>query len=815
MIVAVITLAFAAAAATPDLFEAKVRPVFAAKCQGCHSPAMKSGGLDLSSAKGFREGRGAERLLSAVGYETSVKMPPGGKLPATELAALRDWVAGGAVWPESTAAPAAPGKHWAFQPLKPVKAVSIDELLGAPAGPKADRLTLLRRLTFDLTGLPPTEEELRSNEPLDRAVDRLLASPRYGEKWGRHWLDVARYADSTGADEDHRYPHAWRYRDYVIDAFNRDIPYDRFVREQIAGDVLPDAGTRGIVATGFLALGPKLIAEQDKPKMFYDIVDEQIEVTGKAFLGLTISCARCHDHKFDPISTKDYYALASIFASTKQLSKLEGTVSQLYFAPLVPANEWSTYEAYQKKVEAKQKEIDEVIGRENKRYREMLAPQMAGQMVAAYRAYTANTETKGVIRRWADYLKPTRERRPQLERFHAATPETVEAIAREYQQAYEATVKLRKESKGKTFLAGDDRFFTEVNAAKGPLGLPEDERDSFFEPASTEKLKVLRVELADLKKAGPPEPPMACGVAEGESVEQHVFIRGNPAAKGDAVPKRFPTVLAGEEQTPITKGSGRLELANWIATKDNPLTARVMVNRIWQWHFGEGLVRTSSNFGKLGEAPTHPELLDWLAARFIESGWSVKAMHRLILASAAYQQSRGMRRRLEVEEIRDSLLALDGSLDYTMGGSLQAGTGTDKEFSEDRKSISPETNRRRMVYLPLRRSNLPSLLNLFDFGDATTTGEGRTQTNVAPQALYMMNSQFVEERARGIEKRLDGLDARSRVEKAHWLIVNRAADAGEVTAALGYVNAFPGEKKMAWVSYYRTLLASNEFLYVQ
>ena len=823
MLAAAMSLAFAVG---PEFFEAKVRPVFAAKCQACHSPAMKSGGLDLSSAQSFQAGRGAQRLLAAIGYEGSVKMPPGGKLPATDLSALREWVAAGAAWPEAGGGQST-GKHWAFQPLRAVQAKSIDELLHSANAPKANRLTLLRRVAFDLTGLPPAEEDLRSAAPFEKVVDRLLTSPRYGEKWGRHWLDVARYADSTGADEDHRYPHAWRYRDYVIDAFNRDLPYDQFVREQIAGDLLPapngePVNTRGIVATGFLALGPKLIAEQDKPKMFYDIVDEQIEVTGKAFLGLTISCARCHDHKFDPITTKDYYSLASIFASTKQLAKLEGTVSQLYFAPLVPAAVWGSYDAHQKKIEAKQKEIDGVIAREHTRYRELLAPRMAEYMVAAREAYAGGKNAagyadldRGSLLRWVEYLKPNKDRRPQLEQFHNAAPDKVEEVARAYQQAYEATAKLRRESKDKTFQAGDDRFYTEVNAAKGPLGLPEAERDSFFQPGSTKELKQLRQELAELKTSGPPEPPLACGVAEGESVEQRVFIRGNPEAKGDPVTKRFPTVLAGDAQPPVTKGSGRLELANWIASKENPLTARVMVNRIWQWHFGEGLVRTPSNYGKLGEAPTNPELLDWLAARFIESGWSVKAMHRLILSSDAYQQASTLRRRLDVEEMRDSLLAMDDSLDYTMGGTLQTGAGTDNEFSEGRKSISPETNTRRMVYLPLRRSNLPSLLNLFDFGDATTTGEGRTQTNVAPQALYMMNSPFVESRARGLLKKFAAMPEPQRVEQAYWLVVNRPAGPEETGDALGYIAAFPGEKDLAWVSFYRTLISSNEFLYVR
>jgi hypothetical protein len=320
---------------------------------------------------------------------------------------------------------------------------------------------------------------------------------------------------------------------------------------------------------------------------------------------------------------------------------------------------------------------------------------------------------------------------------------------------------------------------------------------------------------------------MACAVGEDKPVDQAVFVRGNPAAKGEIVPKQFPVVLAGKDQQAITAGSGRRELAEWIASADNPLTARVMVNRIWQWHFGEGLVRTPSNFGKLGARPSHPELLDWLARQFIANGWSIKAMHRLILLSEPYRMS-GLaqpavrekdphgrllawfpQRRLTVEELRDSMMYMDGSLDLAMSGKFQEGTGTDKEFSEDRKSINPAAIPRRLVYLPLRRSNLPTLLNLFDFGDAVTTSEGRTQTNVAPQALFMMNSPFVEERAGKLAAQL-----KDDISRAWLRILNREASEADKRAAREYVAGFPGTPEMAWKTYYRTLLASNDFLYV-
>ena len=368
-----------------EFFEKRIRPIFATRCQGCHNPKVGTAGLDLTSVSGLKKGADSgpvivpgdtekSRLLQVVGYEERIKMPPTGKLADDELAQLREWVKIGAPWPSSVVeeAPAAQSSKkkvysrgqkdfWSFRPLHQVTPPEVKDKAwvrspidrfvlarlesdGQLPAPPADKLALIRRATYDLTGLPATEEEIRvflsdvSTDAFAKVVDRLLASPRYGEKWGRHWMDVARYADSTGADEDYRYPYAWRYRDYVINAFNRDMPFDRFIREQIAGDLLPapagqEVNTDGIIATGFLALGPKLVAEQDKVKMFYDIVDEQIEVTSKAFLGLSIACARCHDHKFDPISTKDYYSMASIFARTKQLSKLEGTVSSSITLP--------------------------------------------------------------------------------------------------------------------------------------------------------------------------------------------------------------------------------------------------------------------------------------------------------------------------------------------------------------------------------------------------------------------------------------------------------------------------------------------------
>jgi hypothetical protein len=517
-------------------------------------------------------------------------------------------------------------------------------------------------------------------------------------------------------------------------------------------------------------------------------------------------------------------------------------------------------------VEEVKREMAEVTAEEARRYRDGLAPKLAEYMLAARRVYQEGADAEAVRRqgsldgdvlsRWVEYLKPSKERRAHLEPWYEAKPEELSAVAGRYQKDFLAVIaereKARAEWKAKAaaakargeeppeppkFQPGDHRFFTEVTTAKGPFALPDKDAERFYSQAGREALAAHKAELQRLKDATPPEPPFACGVAEGKNVEQHVFVRGNPESPGDLVSKRFPTILAGQDQAPITQGSGRKELAEWLSRGSVPLVARVMVNRIWQGHFGEGLVRTPSNFGLTGERPSHPELLDWLAGEFMARGWSIKAMHRLMMLSSAYRMSgepvnaasiekdpgnlllsRFPMRRLTVEEIRDSLLTLDGSLDLTIGGAMQTGEGTDKEFSEARKSLSPDESRRRTVYLPLRRSNLPSLLTLYDFGDATTSNEARAQTNVAPQALYMMNSTFVERRAQALARKLAASipGDEQRVERAYFLVLGRNPEAGEVAAALEYLRGFPakGGQEGAWASFCQALLASNDFIYV-
>ena len=930
-VVILTTLASCAATAqTPEqteFFEKQVRPLLAAKCQACHNQKVKTAGLDLSTGEGFvhggqsgvliaKEAPAESRLLKVVSYDERQKMPPTGKLKPAELETLANWVKLGALWPGAPTESAAPAEKpktsgvrvngmkltdsdrgfWSFQPVKdqpPPKVkdqkwakAAIDKFILAkleekgirPASP-ASKTVLLRRATYDLTGLPPTEPEIKDfladNSPaaFEKIVDRLLASPRYGEKWGRHWLDVARYADSTGNDEDHRYPYAFRYRDYVIESFNRDIPFNRFIREQIAGDLLPPpagetVNRRGITATGFLAIGPKALAQQDKKKMIYDVYDEQVDVVSKAMLGITIACARCHDHKFDPIYTKDYYSLISIFASTRSFAAPGQGVSKLLFTPLVEKHLVDAYQAHQDKMNRKKSEMEQITEAETDRYNKETAPRTAEYMLAAFRVYKDGEKATEIAKqsnlnpdmltKWAKLLGRD-DKPPFLETWNESPKEKLSETAKAYQEKYEKTLGERSKELGRwrnrvaqalkkanmpppekpTFAAERDPFFHAVYFERGPFAITTREQEKMLTPEMRDKLAALRKEVEELKKNSPPEPELADTVAEGETVNQKVFLRGDYENPGEDAPKAFPLVLAKATDPAISQGSGRRELADWIASDGNPLTARVFVNRMWSWHFGDGLVRTPDNFGRMGERPANPELLDFLAARFIESGWSVKAMHRTMMLSSTYQLSsagsadaeskdqenkllsRFNRRRLDVEEIRDGMLSLDGTLDLTMGGTLQTGFGTDSENSNGRLSLNPEKLTRRSVYVPLRRSNLPTLLNLFDFGDATTPTGKRSLTNVAPQALFMMNSVFVNERAENLIKSLNSeTDATRRLASAYLRILNRPPDGGEADNGLTYIESFknkfpgPAAESTAWRSLYRVLLGSNEFIYV-
>jgi hypothetical protein len=805
-----------------EFFEKNIRPLLVEHCYACHSTGARRlrGGLHLDSEQGWLRGGDIgpaikpgdpddSLLIAAVRQDDELlKMPPEGKLAANEIALLTQWVKIGAPGPgpaaSSAAAPrrsidvAAGRSFWSFQPPvdPPVPAVAntrwpqggLDRFIlaaleakGLAPAPPADRRTLIRRATFDLTGLPPTPAEvdafLADEAPgaFARVVDRLLASPQYGERWGRHWLDVARYADSNGLDENVAHGNAWRYRDYVIAAFNADKPYDRFVVEQLAGDLLPEAEAEAeaapetgapagrherLIATGFLALGPKVLAEPDERKMEMDIVDEQVDTVGRAFLGLTLGCARCHDHKFDPIATADYYGMAGIFKSTRTMETFK-KVARWHENSLATEPDLARKAAHEQEVAARKNVLQDLISQANQKVRE---------------------------------------------------------------------------EKGKDF------------------ALPKPP-DPLYPEATRAELKRLRDDLAALEKTAP-EMPSAMGVAEGTVADTSIHVRGSHLTLGPPAPRRVPAVLAAAGHAPpvFSPGqSGRKELALWLVAEDHPLTSRVMVNRIWRWHFGEGLVNTPDNFGALGDRPVHQPLLDWLARRFIDGGWSIKAMHRRILLSSTYQASgavdpaaarvdpenrlfgRSNLRRLEAEAIRDALLDAGGLLDRTVGGSLLAVKNRDYFFNHTSRDATRYDSRRRSVYLPVVRNHLYEMFALFDSTDATVANGDRATTTVAPQALFLMNGELVLESARALAARLidrGDLDDRGRIDLLFETAYGRPPSPAESRRAAGYLGRFgdalraeaaaadadgdaPALRLGAWQALCQVILASNEFLTIR
>lgn len=773
-------------------FETNVRPVFVEHCQKCHGSTKQWGGLRLDSREALLRGgdSGAaivpgkpneSLLIRAVRHEDAdIKMPKDGKLSERQIADLARWIEMGAPFPKSAKADerTRDPNHWTFQPPKSPSVPQVKnsawpqtevdrfvleklEANGLSPSASADKRTLIRRVTFDLTGLPPTPDEVATFVADDRAdafaklVDRLLESSAYGEKWGRHWLDVARYADSNGLDENIAHGNAWRYRDYVVASFNRDKPFDRFVQEQLVGDLLPagDEAQRHeqLIATGFLGIGPKVLAETDEAKMRMDIVDEQIDTFGRVFLGLTLGCARCHDHKFDPISTADYYGLAGIFKSTKTMDQ-----------------------------------------------------------------YTK-------VAKWHENLLPSA----------AAT-----AMQAEYDKQLTA-----KKSTIEMFVAMADKQAKEKLAADGTEKPPE-KLESLYPDATKAELKKLRDELAALEK-NPPELPSAIGVTEDKIIDVAIHLRGNPLKLGDVVPRRMPPVVRGPQVPKVTdKESGRRELAAWLVDPNHPLTSRVFVNRVWRWHFGSGLVRTTDNFGLLGESPSHPELLDWLARRFVADGWSVKSLHRLLLNSSTYQQSsspsadlaardpenkllgRANIRRLDAEEVRDAMLSVSGQLDSTVGGTLLKVKNRGYLFDHTSIDLTDYSSRRRSLYLPVIRNNVFDLFQLLDFPDPAVPNSNRATTTVAPQALMMLNSDFVMQAASDLAARLlaEPGDEHQRLNRMYEFAYGREPSKRELDVDVQFLTRadlsssetdLTKRRLLAWSTLCHVVLAANEFVYLK
>jgi hypothetical protein len=824
-----------------EFFEKKIRPIFVERCYKCHSVQAEKvkGGLLLDSREGLLKGGDSgpaivpgdpekSILIKALRQTDELRMPVKEKLPDEQIADFVAWVKMGAPDPRlSSSAPvssrptpslAEARKFWAFQPpreiLPPIVRAPwcrtpIDNFILArleerkmkPA-PEADLRTLLRRVTIDLTGLPPTAEEIDASvadpspDAYEKAVDRLLASPRYGERWGRHWLDIARYADTKEwvVDEERRLPYPYTYRDWVIKAFNDDLPYDRFVTLQIAADRLQKGDDKAdLAALGFLTVGRSFLNRQP------DIIDDRIDVLSRGLLGLTVTCARCHDHKFDPIPTKDYYSLYGIFASSAAPKEM----------PLLAAPRMSPdYAAYLKELGAREAEFSKF--KETRRV-EISATFRSAAQLAAY--LLAAQESKGkpddeakaaglngaILRRWIDWLKTNP---PEMAVWRAFATQPVEGlwtaligVPAPIAQAFaEAPGSLREaaERYGRALL--EEPFQSLVTSPEFPSSIPIADIDAFLTGDDRGKLKQLRRKIEELHHH-PGSPARAMALEESATPHNpRVFIRGNPGTPGDEVPRQFLAILSPDDRLAYKDG-GRLELANAIASAQNPLTARVFVNRVWAQHFGFGLVRTPSNFGVRGDAPTHPELLDWLARAFVADGWSVKKLHRLILLSSAYRQSssdnpecrksdplnlllwRQNRRRLDLESMRDSILAVSGTLDPMMGG----------------RSVELTTapySTRRTVYGYVDRLNLPNLYKTFDFAVPDMHSPGRFVTTIPQQALFMMNSPFIMEQASMLaeisEVRREEKPER-RVQAIYRRIFAREATPKELALGVAYV----------------------------
>ena len=807
-----------------EFFEKKIRPVLTQHCYKCHSAAASSvkGGLKLDTRDGLHKGgeSGAavvpgdsqsSLLMEALRFE-GLEMPPTGKLSDEQIADFAAWIDMGAPDPRTGAGAkkkldlAAARQFWAYKlPNKPaIPAVQsgdwaktdADRFLlaamekqGLKPVADADKLTWLRRVTFDLIGLPPTQAEIDAyladtSDGADAAVvDRLLASPQFGERWGRHWLDVARYGESTGKERNIPFTHAWRYRDWVIDAVNADKPYTTFIKEQLAGDLLPASDAKQhnsqSIATGFLALGPKSVNERNAEQYLMDAVDDQIDVTTRAFLATTVGCARCHDHKFDPIPTADYYALAGIFRSTEALSG--------------------------------------VVGRSTKGVRN----DYSGELMAL----AAPTAASGAGRQAAPKLS-------------AEDQAEYAKIEKRLEQRREELARLVKSVKN----SGEDKNAAKNSAKKQYKTLTEQvERDE--------------QKLADIKAGAKPAAgggsadSFAMGVRDvATPADTEIRVRGEPEEKGAVVPRGFVQVLKSSRTPKVDPHhSGRLQLAEWIASRDNPLTARVMVNRIWYHLFGRGIVETVDNFGALGEEPSHPELLDYLAVRFMDQGWSLKKTIRELVLSRAYHMAgvheadnyakdpgnryfwRMNRRRLDAEAIRDATLAVGGTLDLTRPvGSPIAQLTTAGEIGRrgSIEDLSESVAHHRSVYLPLIRNGMPEVLAVFDVADPSLIVGQREVTTVATQALFLMNSPLVLEQAQAAAKRVTSSsgDATHGIEAAYRLILQRPPTSDELRLGAQFIteygqiagkeNASAVGNDAAWTALCQSLISSAEFRYL-
>jgi hypothetical protein len=910
-----------------DFFEKRIRPLFVEHCYSCHGGGEKrtKGGLRLDVREGWSVGGDSgpaiepgkpdeSLLILAVRYGEGLDMPPRGKLPDSAIKDLEHWVERGAAdprigspisKPKGVAAQAA--DHWAYQPIRNPAPPAVDE----SAWPQndidrfilarleerhlrhagdADRPALVRRLYYDLIGLPPRPEEIDAlmadswPEAYERLVDRLLASPQFAERWGRHWLDIVRYAESMTL-RGLVFHEAWRYRDYVIEAFNQDRPLDDFIREQIAGDLLPAASVevrrRNRIATAFLAMGNANLEDQDKVQLRMDVVDEQLDTIGKAFMAQTIGCARCHDHKFDPIPTRDYYAMAGILRSTHTLE--HANVSNWIESPLplFPEEERIVQEHAQA-VAACEASI-KALGAASRGA--VAANSLAGVVVddAGAKAvgqwqrsqFAPSYVGDGYVHDQNDQKgKKSLTFLPQIERAGAyevrlsyttggnrATNVPVTIFSADGQKTLHVNERQSPPINGMFVSLGEYRF--EPNG-QGYVIVSNENTDGhviadavqFIACDQTEsganengdklasaagaqderqqaraELKRLEQELKRLKASSPA--PKAMTVSEEKEIgDTHIHIRGSVHNLGPEVPRGFLQAAGGPTPSFSTEESGRRELADWLVRRDHPLTSRVLVNRIWHWLLGAGLVRTTDNFGTTGEAPSHPELLDYLATRFMNDGWSAKSLIRQIVLSRTYRQStvgdkqtaaadpenrwlaRAPRRRLDAECLRDAMLAICGELDLQVGGeTIKTGTKADYGYSHD-------DDRRRSVYTPAFRNSLPELFKAFDFADTSVTTGVRNRSTTPQQALFFMNDPFVRrcaERAAERTLAMAELDDEAKLTIAFRTAVGRPPEEAELKHSLAFLAAerrTGEESREAWTRLWQTLFGSLDFRYL-
>ena len=889
-----------------EFFEKRIRPVLAQNCYECHSSATKAkGGLALDTRDALRTGgdsgeaivpgRPEESLLIKAIRRGNPKlqMPPKTALSAEQIADLASWIALGAPDPR-VGPPVGPGrkvfyteadakKHWAYQPIAKsvvpaandpwvrtaVDAFILDKLRATkltPA-PAADKRLLLRRAHYDLIGLPPTMAEteafLKDTAPnaFAKVIDRLLASPQYGERWGRYWLDIARYADNSGDRAggnraDPAFPFAWTYRDYVINAFNADKPYNQFILEQIAADRLPNAHKEDLAALGFITVGKRFMNDAN------EVIDDRIDVVTKGLMGLSVSCARCHDHKFDPVPTADYYSLHGVFASSAD--------DNAALADNTDTPEYREYVARKEQVQKDAhayalKEYNTVLADLTKKADEYLlqaqrfldgktaskqpaaVAREASLNAAALEQWIASLggwqkQSNNIFAPWFEFTqlpekgfaaaaktlaaRVAANEKKQInlavaKAFAGAAPQSLQEVAKIYLGIFVSIEKqmdgqyptsyllaaagrsdapqrrreIVKESMPPALVDADSEAIRKALFTTGtPLGLDAREVGRVVGNRVRNRQQTMLAAITQLDSSHPGSPLRAMALKDAaQPRDSRIFVRGERTNLGDRVPRQFLSLIEGDKRKPFSDGSGRLEMARAIVDPKNPLTARVLVNRVWQWHFGEGIVRTPSDFGLRSEAPTHPELLDWLATSFMDKGWSIKHLHRLIMTSSVYQQGavnsaafaevdpsnkllwKWPLRRLDLEATRDTLLVAGDNLDPAQHGrpvDLQSGSA------------------RRTVYGFINRAELPGMYQVFDFANPDMTSAERIETTVPQQALFLMNSPFVLVQARKLAARSTvqhGEKPQDKVRALYEILFQRAPTAKETEAALAFV----------------------------